>query len=338
MIKRLLIGLDGSTQAESVLPYARSLACACDGEVLLVRAVADDAGPERAEGEQSPPRSDVSTTGSGWHPGAGLSPRQAIRDAAAYLDVIGTRLNHDGIACHAIVASGDPADVLLQEAASFNADLIGLGIHGRSALGRWLRGSVAEAVLARSQVPVLLTRPEVPRPDVTSTPRLPSILLPLDGSPLAEAALPWATELSRELSSALHLVRVVAPLTVLPSDALQGIDLATPVLAEDLDENAARDYLKDIAAGLRAQGISATYHVWTGSAATGIVEEAERRDASLIVMATHGRTGLARVLMGSVAHQVLYRGHRPLLLVHPPSRASGSMRSGKDTHPVMTYK
>ncbi len=337
MIQRLLIGLDGSRQAESVLPYARALAHACDGEVLLVRAVTDE-GDDVSKQDRAPASSETPKAASGWYPGNELSPRQAVRDAAAYLDAIGTRLNHDGIACHAIVASGDPADVLLQEAASFHADLIGLGTHSRSALGRWLRGSVTEAVLARSSTPVLLTRGESDGTDAALTPRLSSILVPLDGSPVAEAALPWAVELAHGFSAALHLLRVVMPLTVLPSDALQGIDLAAPVLAEDLDENAARDYLEDIARPLRAQGIPTTWDVRTGSAATGIVQEAEQRNAGLIVMATHGRTGLARVLMGSVALQVLHRGHWPLLMVRPPSRAPRSMLHRKDGSRETAYK
>jgi len=138
-----------------------------------------------------------------------VPPRAAFHEAAAYLNTIGVQLNRRGLACQAVVSTGDAADVLLDEAKRLDADLIVLGTHGRSVLGRWMHGSVAETVLARSSVPVLLVRPGRPGGDSLPVPPVTSILVPLDGSPAAEAALPWATELAWLLSAEPHLVRIV---------------------------------------------------------------------------------------------------------------------------------
>ena len=336
MINRLLIGLDGSNLAESALSYAERLGQAARADLLLVRAVPPEEASDVLD-EVNPRWLPYMAAMPSTPPGSATAPPHGVlHEAAAYLDAIGTRLNQRGLACQAVAATGDAADVLLEEAKELDANLIVLGTHGRSVLGRWMHGSVAEAVLARSPVPVLLVRDGTTRTGTSAMRPLTSILVPLDGSPMAEAALPWAAELARLLSAELHLVRIVPPLVLVPGDELQGVDVAAPVLAEDLDEGAARAYLEDVAEPLRAQGLPTTSMVRTGHVAAEIVNAAEECDAGLIVMATHGRTGLARVLLGSVALQVLHREHRPLLVVGPHAGSGAMAQHGPPSRRAQT--
>lgn len=132
-----------------------------------------------------------------------------------------------------------------------------------------------------------------------------TILVPLDGSPLAERALPYAETIARQMHAPLLLVRMLA----LPTSAAA---LAMPT-GDFLPE--AEAYLETQAARLIAHGISTDTRVLYADAAEGILQEAESQGADLIVMATHGRTGLGRLVFGSVAEQILRRTKTPLLLV-----------------------
>jgi nucleotide-binding universal stress UspA family protein len=141
--------------------------------------------------------------------------------------------------------------------------------------------------------------------------KLDRVLVPLDGSPLAETAVSWATELAGSHAT-LVLLRAAEALT------LPGVD-PSPAQIQVVRE--AEDYLAALAARLREQGVEKVETgVWYGPAAPVIVEAASRRKADLIVMSTHGRSGLGRLVMGSVAESVLRGTTTPILLV----RAEGA--------------
>lgn len=319
MIDRVLIGLDGSRLAEAVLPYAITLAQAADAEILLVRAIpaGDTLEPVDTVNPTLLPYMAVMPEA---HPTArDASPRAQRHEAEAYLDEVAARLGKSGVACRAFVIAGEPADVLVEEARLRDVSLILLGTHGRSGLGRWIYGSVAEAVLSQSPVPVLLVRGWERGDSAPASGAISTILVPLDGSATAEAALPLAAELGRILQAKLHLVRIVPPVTTVASGGVLGIDVASTALVEDLDENAAKEYLSNLVSSLSEQGLTLTAAVKFGQPASRIVAEASEQQADLIIMATHGRTGLARTLVGSVALRVLHLGQLPVLLVRPPA-------------------
>jgi nucleotide-binding universal stress UspA family protein len=136
------------------------------------------------------------------------------------------------------------------------------------------------------------------------------IVVPLDGSALAEAALPKAIEIAKTTPGArIALVRA-AEASAFVGDAVE---------AQVRVVRAAEDYLEEVAARVRTAGVTVTASVWYGAAAASIVEMAEFAQADLIVMTTHGRTGFGRLVMGSVAEAVLRATHTPVLLLRPPT-------------------
>src|SRR5438128_346968 len=144
------------------------------------------------------------------------------------------------------------------------------------------------------------------------------ILVPLDGSELGEAALAHAEGLARKLGSRVLLVRVAnLPATLIGEVAPMGGPMP-PELIEDAitaETDEARDYLTKIAQRLKDDGIAAEWEVVEGDPGRAIVETAHQRGADLIAMATHGRSGLPRLFLGSVADRVLRESHLPVLLV-----------------------
>lgn len=290
MLKTVLVPLDGSRLAEGALPIATTLAQALHGQLLLVQAV-------RASGLA----------------GSSLAELQArlTADALAYLEPLAAQLRDQGLTVHTSASPELAEDGILAEAEARDADLIVMTTHGRSGLGRWLYGSVAESVLARSPIPVLLVRAARDvAPPLAASPR---ILVPLDGSFFAEAALPPAVELARALHATLVLLRVVLAGPVRQAGRATGRE----AVAEPSDSSVAHaaSYLAAQAEALRREGLTVVTAQRLGSPAAAILEEAAT--AALIVMSTHGRTGLPRLLAGSVALTVLRQTVTPILLVRP---------------------
>ena len=140
-----------------------------------------------------------------------------------------------------------------------------------------------------------------------------SILVPLDGSKLAEAILPHVEELAHHYESKVIFLGVVEP---------EPIIIAPEPVYTSFDDDSYRERIRQVESYLTARqgefqekGIKATIHVGHGPVVEGIIDVAESEDVDLIAMASHGRTGLSRVFYGSVAAGVLHRVNRPLLLI-----------------------
>jgi nucleotide-binding universal stress UspA family protein len=142
-----------------------------------------------------------------------------------------------------------------------------------------------------------------------------TLLVPLDGSPLSEQAIPMAAQLCRSLAGRLILVRVL-PYPVLPLAADGGYVPADVYQQLEEDErHMAQDELQPLTQSLQSQGLSSEMRIEVGQPASALLDMAERLPADLIVMTTHGRTGLARFALGSVADRVVRGGHVPVLLL-----------------------
>ncbi|MBI2368853.1 MAG: universal stress protein [Deltaproteobacteria bacterium] len=141
------------------------------------------------------------------------------------------------------------------------------------------------------------------------------LLVPLDGSEVAEVVLPFAESLAGPLDLQITLVRVVEPLRHVPAEGAYLVNY-NQVLVEQ--EKEARAYLEEVQGRLQRRGLKAAAEVRTGLPAEVILEVAAERKADVIAMCTHGRTGLKRLLFGSVAQQVLSRSPLPVLLVRMP--------------------
>jgi nucleotide-binding universal stress UspA family protein len=279
MSKTVLVPLDGSPLAERALPYAIALAKVLDGRLLLL------------------------------HARPALAPRQ---EPAFDPSAVADRVRAEGVEAEAQVYPiyGDERiHAICETVRERQADLVAMSTHGRGGLGRWLYGSVADAVLRQAEVPVLLVSSACERPWPAD--RAPRILVPLDGSELAEQALDPVRTLAAELRARLLLLRVVER----PRRAATAAGQAAATSDPDLD--AARGYLERVATRLGTTAQDVEVQVVDGGPAAMIATIAREQDIDLIAMATHGRGGLARLTLGSVATGTLHRADVPLLIVRP---------------------
>jgi nucleotide-binding universal stress UspA family protein len=206
-----------------------------------------------------------------------------------------------------------------------------MATHGRGGLGRWAYGSVADKVLQGAPVPVLLVRADAAAAMLSAGwPR--RLLVPLDGSDLAEQALPLATDLARRAGADLCLLASIS--WAFTTHAVQLISLEGPA------QQVTAAYLQRVSRRLAASGMPVASTIRLEPAADAILAGAAAQRADLIVMSTHGRGGLGRWLVGSVADRVLRGATVPVLLVRagvpvaidaetPPSSASAAASAAR---------
>ena len=198
---------------------------------------------------------------------------------------------------------------ILDYADRVGADLIVMATHGRRGLDHTLIGSVAEAVVRRSRCPVLTVRPTAA--NTATTPE--RILVPLDFSAHARTALAHARELCRDTRAELHLLHVVQ---TFPRYGI--VDAPPePEALSDTDREAAENRLREVAAEVLAPGAPPATHAVAGrgNPALAVLDVAERLDADLIVLASHGRSGIRHFLLGSVAEKVVQLAPCPVFTV-----------------------
>jgi nucleotide-binding universal stress UspA family protein len=295
MFENILVPLDGSPVSEAALPYAEALASRTGAKLSLVRAAH---APVMAAAR----------------PAAQLS---AIAEAEEYLGPLAEDMRGRRCVVETGVPYGlSPAEWIVEEIALRHADIVVMGTHDRAGVERWVRGSVAEAVVSHATVPVLLIRAaEGIRPVQHFDLSQPVFVVPVDGSELAEAAVPVAIDIARMLDGRLVLVGVI------PEPGQPVVDawgIGTYVGADHARlEMDAQHYLAGAAAQVEADGLTVQRLVRQGDPAVEIALAAQQSNAAAVVMATHGRTGLARTLMGSVAGKVLHNSACPVIVVRP---------------------
>lgn len=291
-MKRLLVPLDGSPLAETILPVAEEWAKEEQAEVVLLRAVPAPATPG---GEGT------------------AAEAKTLEDAEAHLATVAERLARRGIErVRWGVSHEPPAAAIIEAAAREGVDMIAMATHGRSGLSRLLLGSVAEAVVRSARVPVLLIRGQSAwKPWATG-----KILVPLDGSELSEGILPVVERIAGPRNLAIVLFRVIDPL----ASGTAGEAPTRPDELIALQRADAERYLAKVAEGLGGRGLRVEWAVGVGRVAETIAVFAGRERANLIAMATHGRGGLGRLLLGSVAAGVLRTAPAPVLLFKTGSR------------------
>ena len=309
MFKQVLVPLDGSELAEKALSYARALATG-SSTILLVRATGCYPMEDAPAEEQL----------------------ELFKQAELALAETVQRLDMTGLTAIPHVYGGDPAAAILKVASVHGADLIAMSTHGRGGLGRWAFGSVAERVLHQATCPILLISPYCER----SWPedRGGTVIVAVDGSPFAEQAIDSATQLAKALGATITLVQVVEP----PNPELQSGLAVQPESPPLSVVEASAPYLERLISKVESKGATATAEVGFGHPATTIARLAREKQVDAIVMATHGRTGLAHGLMGSVALGVVQRADVPLLLVRPTvARAPRPEPASKGQMTVATF-
>ena len=307
----ILVPLDGSALAEQALAPAQALAASLSANVHLLHVVSEADRYHVLLEEETVARQ------LGYGYGVTVATQPVVtrdtwlmlrQNAEAYLETQAERLQEAGVTATFEVRLGVPADMIVEVAESRHTGMIVMATHGYSGLKRWALGSVTDKVVHAAPVPVFVVRgSELPRTSY----HVQRILVPLDGSALARQALPLAIEMALQ-----HRAEIVLMTVVVPQMAEFGVGFLPP---SEEDLRALRERLLGEMGGfaevLRQHNIPVTPLVVEGLAAESIVEVAERRAADLIVMATHGYSGLRRWALGSVADRVLHETKAPLLLV-----------------------
>lgn len=311
-ISSITVPLDGSSFAEQALPLARQLAQHSNAGLRLVL---------------------VHTPASTWDPGVEFSlfdpemERQLRERELGYLDAVAKRLiAGSGLPVECALLSGPIGESLEQYVERTGTDLVVMTSHGRGGLGRIVLGNVADQLVRRLNVPLLVVRPvETP----VAQPERHRILVPLDGSPLAESILEEARIFARITGSELLLTMIVQPIPVLLPPFVWPPEQLTQ--SPEDRELAARRYIETVKERLKAEGLVVQSRVRVGrKVAREILRLAQDEKCSLVAMATHGAGGLDRMMLGSVADQVVRHAEMPVLLLRPGNNPSEIERSRQE--------
>ncbi len=305
MFRHLLVPLDGSVMAEASIPAAVYLARTLGARVTLFHVIERDAPPE-IHGERH---------------------LTSVDEARDYLAEAAARTVPADVAVERHVHGGEASDVarsIAEHVGELDPDLIVMCTHGRGGLRGFVFGRIAQQVAGLCTTPVLLVPPAAAGAAAAFSCK--RMLVTLDGNPEHEEGLTVAADLARACGAELCLVMAVhtprtlsgeqaAAAKILPSAAHELLELA---------EQDAKEYLHGHAAALRAAGVAATADVRRGEPALAIIGIAGQTRADLIVLATHGKSGMDAFWSGSATPNVASRSAVPLMLVPVRSKGPGS--------------
>ena len=269
MLKKILVALDGSENAERALWWVIQVAKREKAQVVLFRAV----DTKILEPEFIPSQ---------------------VKDALDYLLRMETELNQAGLPAKVLTRQGNPAETIVKVAMEERCDLIVMTTRGGSKVKRWVIGGVTEQVMRLSPIPVL---PIQSRTQAPKNQHVRRVIVPVDGSTLAETVVPWAVDLARLLKARIVFLHVYPP---------------GPALLAEKPFEALRKRMVRRVELLKKEGVKAMFKVRTGDAAERILGFADRND--MIVTTTHGDGGFKRWIFGSVAEKLIHEARIPVLV------------------------
>jgi len=285
-IDTILFPTDFSDVAEGAFAHAAHLALQHNATIHVFNVVGSEA-------DDSPNPMDF------------LSVDPAEEDAVQHVEVQTVTQERGTVPIiYAQTDSDSPADAIVDRTDEYDIDLVVMGTHGRRGMDRLLSGSVSEEVVRRAPCPVFTV---LPRDESGTGPQINRVLAPVDLSDQSELVLNHAVALAESYAAPLDLLHVVEE-AAYPN--VYGLEPLTPALPNVQDR--AREALETLASEVDLRTDPVNVHVLAGNAARDIVEFAKENAADLIVMATHGRTGLDRFLIGSVAEKVVRRAPCPV--------------------------
>ena len=300
--RSILVPLDGSPFAEQALPLALAIGRAARSKVRLVLV-------------HQLPTIPLSVEAARFYTSMELAVRRSER---GYLRGLAARLREPGgpRVVSALLA-GPVADILTHYVRDSGTDLVVMSTHGRGPLQRAWLGSVADHLIRNLEVPVLLVRPREEVSVPAGPPGIGRIMVPLDGSPLAEAALVPAAALARLLGAEVVLLQVVPPLIMdIAPLGPRSIGYHEEIIA--LRRSVAHDYLQGLAEQLGQQGLRAIALAVLGpGVAETILDVAGRERIDLLAVATRGQGGIRRLTLGSVADKLVRAAEAPVLVIRP---------------------
>jgi len=300
MYDKILIPLDGSKTAEAVLPYARYLAdrLKIPAELLAVVDIADLASHMSGEKARF----------------LDTMVEDTMRASESYLRGIAATFKDATV--RSTVEKGRAEDAIIEKGGGYKDILIAMATHGRSGLNRFLLGSVAEKVLRGTANPLLLVRASESATTEGET-IFQTLIVPLDGSELAESVLPTATEMAKRLGLEIVLFRAYH----IPYNAYAGSEGYYAVNYDELiggmrDE--ANEYLQKKVAEIKKLGFEKVSALSKeGFAGDELIGAGRGTPNGLIAMSSHGRSGMKRWVLGSVAETVVRHSATPVLVIRP---------------------
>ncbi len=295
-VKKILVPLDGSTLAESVLPAVARLARKIGGNVTFMH-VMEQNPPERVHGQKH---------------------LREISQAEKYLGDVAALPIFEGIDASVHVHETGVRDVsqsISDHSEELGQDLIVMCTHGNSGLRDIFVGSIAQQVISLSNTPVMLVNPSVEKP--RSKPNFENFLIPLDGNPEHEHALGFASSLASLCKARIHLMIAVprfgsmsgeltAANRYLPGTTRRMMDMIVPDAGK---------YLERVEREIEAEGLSVTTSTSRGDPASVIMKTSRNIKADLIVLATHGKKGARPFWEGSVTPKISRSSKTPILLI-----------------------
>jgi nucleotide-binding universal stress UspA family protein len=320
----IVVPLDGSELATQVIPYVRTLATQMSASVVLVNIVSTTQRkqffrhhPELMwTTDEAPLNEDPATRG---------EPDERMMDlirkeTETHFDPLIQSLRRERIDVELQVQFGSPETCILEVSRQKQATMIAMVTHGYSGIRRWAIGSITDRIVHNATIPVLVVRGSHTPPSVQKPP-IRNILVPLDGSEFSKRALPTASTIAARARAKMHLTYVLPPVSDQP--ALVRVVVSQESFEKSLEKTRiwAEDYLNQTAEELRKKGLQVSTHVTSGHTAEKIIDEAEQHHSDLIVMATHGYSGIQRWSLGSVTDKVLHATTTPLIIVHTSERA-----------------
>jgi len=289
MYERIMVPLDGASAAERVLPYAEEIGSKFNSELTLVSV----AEPTSTESDhlfrtylktiQEKVRTDLKD----W----GAKPVTPVKVEVLF---------------------GKPADEILTDVADRNISLLVMASGARSDEGPWLLGNIAARVLRATTTPVLLVRKEAPDEGLQRKRLIEKILVPLDGSKVAEQIIPHAEGLASAMGGEVILFQAYESLGRMLSG--EGFRIMSEEINKRREEEA-KAHIKSRAKLFREKGLTVLEVVACREAAGEILGYAESSAVDIITMSTHGRSGIKRWVFGSVTDKVLHAGDMPVLVV-----------------------
>jgi nucleotide-binding universal stress UspA family protein len=311
MFEKILVPLDGSALAATIVSYVGLLARGLKAKVTLLTVVDPHALDLAARLEERSP-SAIESGG----PYASQIFARVERSIKERLQNGVDSLYSQGIQAESKVVLGEVAEEIVKVAKNEGYGLIAMSTHARRALARGIVGSVTDKVVHASSVPVFTITPAEARKYWQRGMSIKTVVVPLDGSSWAEMALPYAEELAQKLTLNVVLARAVdiGVFTVIR----EGRPYISPTPLDEELEQEANYYLGGVAEKLKARGLNVTTRLLSGNAARAIVDLAHETPQSIVTMTTRGRSGINRWFVGSVTEKVIRLSGQPVLVVPPP--------------------
>jgi nucleotide-binding universal stress UspA family protein len=306
MFGHMLVPLDGSALAECVLPHAVALARAFNSKVTLIRVL------ERAQVDEERLIDPLD-----WHISRG--------EAEAYLADWAGRLSEAGVETGYKLVHGRVTDQVIDFVHEHGIDLMVLSSHGQGGLGGWNVSGTVQKIIFRVYVSVMIVRAYQPIDVDLKVMECRRLLLALDGSQRAEAALPPVEQLARFYSCEVLLASVVSKPEVIRRRPLTPEEVELKDELTNLNQLEVDSYLQQLASMLSSQGIDVETRPVVGASATESLQDlVTREQVDLVVLSAHGSTGSARWPYGSVATNFIAYGTSPLLIIQ--DLAPGNMQ------------